>query len=169
MINWTYNAKDYEENSFPIIPVGDHRVRIESAEEMTSKTGRDMIKLTLAVSGAHGKLFHYVVFMEENRQLTNANLGAIFDSFGITPGDMDILGWRNRVGAARVKHELYEGKPQARISFFIEKSKQGNLPPWTEVGGGVGGGTVASLRDEYLDIEAGTPIPANARHAVVPF
>jgi len=157
MISWKYNAKDYEEKSFPIIPVGDHRVRIESAEEMTSKTGRDMIKLTLAVSGAHGKLFHYVVFMEENRQLTNANLGAIFDSFGITPGNMDTNQWRGRVGAAHVKHEEYDGKPAARVAYFIIKSKQDSLPPWA--------GTATSIREEYIDIEA----PANARNAEVPF
>ena len=44
-INWNFNANDVDE-SFPIIPIGDHRVRIASAEETTSSSGNDMIKLS---------------------------------------------------------------------------------------------------------------------------
>ena len=36
MVNWNFNAADYEETSFKPIPVGDHRVRIASVEEKTS-------------------------------------------------------------------------------------------------------------------------------------
>jgi hypothetical protein len=51
-INWTFDNSQYEEKTFKPIPVGEHRVRIASAEEQTSsKTGNQMIKLTLEVSG----------------------------------------------------------------------------------------------------------------------
>ena len=33
MVNWNFNAADYEETSFKPIPVGDYRVRIAEAEE----------------------------------------------------------------------------------------------------------------------------------------
>ena len=47
-INWNFNADDVEEG-FPLIPVGDDRVRIATAEEKQSGKGNDMIKLTLDI------------------------------------------------------------------------------------------------------------------------
>ena len=129
-INWNYNAEDYVENDFKPLPVGDHRVMIENAEEATSSSGNDMIKLTLTVSGYASKLFHYIVFPPNNIKLTNQRLGQLFDSFGIQPGNMDCSTWIGMVGAARVKHEIYNGEPQARVSYFIARAKQDKLPPW---------------------------------------
>lgn len=135
MINWKFDANQFDpDKAFELIPVGDHRVRVENAEEQVSKTGRDMIKLTLAVSGYGSKLFHYIVFMDDRPDITNQNLGMFFDSFGIRPGDMNLQNWIGKVGAARVKHEQYEGKANARISFFILRSKQEGLPIWQEKG-----------------------------------
>lgn len=135
MINWKFDANQYDPNkSFELIPVGDHRVRIETVEEQTSKSGNDMLRLTLSVSGYGSKLFHYIVFMPDKPEITNQSLGSVFDSFGITPGDMNFYGWQWRVGAARVKHEQYDGKPQAKIAYFLLRSKQGDLPPWQEKG-----------------------------------
>ena len=48
-INWNFSSEDYQEQSFKPIPMGDHRVRIASAEEQTSNNGRQMIKLVLDV------------------------------------------------------------------------------------------------------------------------
>ena len=133
-IAWDFNATDYEENSFKPIPVGDHRVRIASAEEQTSSKGRPMVKLVLDVSGHNGTIWHYIVFMADNAKLTNQKLGELWNSFGIPQGDLNIANWVGKVGAARVKHEDYEGQPSPKVAFFISKDRQDKLSPWQEPG-----------------------------------
>lgn len=134
-IAWNFNADDYKENDFAPIPVGDHRVRISKAEEKKSQNGNDMIALTLDVSGHSGSLWYYLVFMPNNPQMTNQKLGQIFSSFGITPGDMNTANWVGKVGACRVKHELYNGENSAKVSYFLTKEKQETLPAWSEPAG----------------------------------
>jgi len=131
MINWTYNPEDYGKIR-PITP-GQYRVRIESAEEQVSKTGRDMIKLTLKVSGHNQLVYHYFVFLPDNPEMTNDRLGRIFDSFGIKPGDLNVLNWKGKVGAAEISNEPdNNGNLQSRVKFFIKRDKQGFLPAWQE-------------------------------------
>ena len=132
MVNWNFNAADYEETSFKPIPVGDHRVRIASAEEQTSNSGRQMIKLVLNVSGHNSTIWHFIVFMPENQKLTNQKLGEVFNSFGIQQGNFNLQSWVGKVGAAKVKHEDYNGEPTAKIAYFINKDRQDKLPAWQE-------------------------------------
>ena len=132
MVNWNFNAADYEEQSFKPIPVGDHRVRIASAEEQTSNSGRQMIKLVFDVSGYTATIWHFIVFMPENQKLTNQKLGEVFNSFGIPQGNFNLQQWVGKVGAAKVKHEDYNGEPNAKIAYFINKDKQDKLPAWKE-------------------------------------
>lgn len=131
-VNWGYNPNDVEE--FALVPAGDHRVRIAEAEETTSRSGNDMIKLTLDVSGSSSKLFYYLVFMPDNTTMTNTNLKRLWDSFGIDVGNLNSASWVGKVGAARIKHEDYNGEAQARVSYFITRNKQDALPAWQ--GGG---------------------------------
>ena len=132
MVNWNFNAADYEEQSFKPIPIGDHRVRIASAEEQTSNSGRQMIKLVLDVSGYSATIWHFIVFMPDNQKLTNQKLGELWNSFGIQQGNFNLNSWVGKVGAAKVKHEDYNGEPNAKIAYFINKSKQDKLPAWKE-------------------------------------
>jgi hypothetical protein len=132
MVNWNFNAADYEEQSFKPIPVGDHRVRIASAEEQTSNSGRQMIKLVLEVSGYSSTIWHFIVFMPENQKLTNQKLGELWNSFGIQQGNFNLNSWVGKVGAAKVKHEDYNGEPNAKIAYFINKDRQDKLPAWQE-------------------------------------
>ena len=132
MVNWNFNAADYEEQSFKPIPIGDHRVRIASAEEQTSSSGRQMIKLVLDVSGHNATIWHFIVFMPDNQKLTNQKLGELWNSFGIPQGNFNLSSWVGKVGAAKVKHEAYNGEPSAKIAYFISKSKQDKLPVWQE-------------------------------------
>lgn len=132
MVNWNFNASDYEEQSFKPIPVGDHRVRIQSAEEQTSGNGRQMIKLTLEVSGYSSTIWHYIVFMPDNQKLTNQKLGEVFNSFGIPQGNFNLQQWVGKVGAAKVKHEEYDGNMNPKIAYFINKDRQDKLPAWKE-------------------------------------
>ena len=135
MINWKYNPEDYGKIR-PITP-GQYRVRIEDAEEAVSKnTGKDMIKLTLKVSGYNQKVFHYIVFNTENQEAierTNDNLGRIFDSFNIEPGNLNVLDWKGKVGAAEISNrEDNQGNMQSNVKFFIKRNKQDSLPAWQE-------------------------------------
>lgn len=132
MINWNFDSNDYTEQSFKPIPVGDHRVRISSAEEQTSSSGRQMIKLVLEVSGYSSTIWHYIVFMPDNQKLTNQKLGELWNSFGIQQGNFNLNSWVGKVGAAKVKHETYNNEPSAKIAYFINKDRQDKLPAWQE-------------------------------------
>ena len=131
-IDWNFSAADYEEQSFKPIPVGDHRVRIASAEEQTSNNNRQMIKLVLDVSGYSSTIWHYIVFMPENQKLTNQKLGELWNSFDIPQGNFNLQQWVGKVGAAKVKHEEYQGETNAKIAYFISKDRQDKLPAWQE-------------------------------------
>lgn len=151
--NWNYNPDDYEEKSFELIPVGDHRVRIKNAEEAQSKnSGRDMIKLTLEVSGYSGILWHYIVFMPDNPKKTNEKLGQVFDSFGIQPGNLNIASWIGQVGGCRVKHGERDGEKREEIAYFLSHAKVEKLPAWKNGPGvaSVTGGVVLDDDDELL-------------------
>jgi hypothetical protein len=91
-----------------------------------------MIKLVLDVSGHNATIWHFVVLNPDNQELTNQKLGELFSSFGIQPGNFNLAGWVGKVGAAKVKHELYEGEANAKISYFIGKDRQDKLPAWVE-------------------------------------
>lgn len=136
MIDWKFESSEYEENSFKPIPVGEHRVRIASAEEQTSSKGNPMIKLVLQVSGYNSTIWHFIVFMPSNTKLTNQKLGELWNSFDIPQGDFNLNTWVGKVGAAKVKHEDYEGEPQPKIAYFIAKNRQDALPAWVEPSNG---------------------------------
>lgn len=155
-INWTFDSTQYEESTgFRPIPIGEHRVRIASAEETVSGSGNPMIKLTLEVSGYNSTIWHYVVFMADNAKLTNQKLGEIFSSFGIQQGNLNTQTWVGKVGAAKVKHDTYNGETNAKIAYFIAKDRQDKLPAWQEpsnkasvTGGGNGGFVEVSMPDD---------------------
>ncbi len=131
-INWNFDSNDYSTQSFTVIPVGEHRVRIERAEESTSQAGNQMIKMVLEVSGHNGKIFHNLVFIQDNPKLTNQKLGELFNSFGIQPGNFNLQAWLGKVGAAKVKHETYNGEVSPKVNYFIGKDRQDKLPAWVE-------------------------------------
>lgn len=124
-MEWNYQR---EESTFEEIPVGEHRVRIADAEKAISKNGNDMLVLTLAVSGYKSRLWYYVVFMADHPEITNRNLTAIFDSFGIADGDFNLANWKGKVGACMTKQDDFGTK----VRYFLSKKKQEALPPWKE-------------------------------------
>jgi hypothetical protein len=91
-----------------------------------------MIKLVLDVSGYNSTIWHWIVFMPDNQKLTNQKLGELFNSFGIQPGNLNIATWLGKVGAAKVKHEEYNGEMCPKVAYFINKDRQDKLPAWVE-------------------------------------
>ena len=66
---------------------GDHRFAVISAEEKTSKTGKQMVVITLKPNGATFTVNDYIVEGEYfNRKMTQ-----FFDSTGIEEGNFNYL------------------------------------------------------------------------------
>jgi hypothetical protein len=129
---WEYQRTE-SENNFKPIPEGVHRVRVAEVEKAVSKNGNDMLKIKLDVSGYPGYLFHHIVFMPDRKDITNRMLTSFYDSFkDIKDGELDLSKWKGKVGACKVKHEEYNGEMQARVHYFVEANKQGDLPAWKE-------------------------------------
>lgn len=131
-INWNFDNSQYQEHTFKPIPVGEHRVRIASAEEGVSQAGNQMIKLVLDVSGYNSRIWHNVMFLADKQELTNQKLGELFNSFGIQPGNFNLPTWIGKVGAAKVKTELYGDKVTTKVAYFINKERQEKLLAWVE-------------------------------------
>lgn len=141
-MNWNFNANDYDPNktAYELIPIGDYRCRIKGVEEkQTSKEPkRDMIVLELEFAGYATTLKHYVVLdgtSEDAIKRTNQTLGVIFDTFGITQGNMNTQSWIGKAGGARIKHEPYTGNDgkqhtSAKVAYFLRQDKLAELPPW---------------------------------------
>lgn len=130
-MNWNYDATDYNENSYAVIPEGIHRARIGAAEVKTFSTGKEGFAITFDISGYSGKVFYNLVLMEEYKQQTNQKLGSLFNSFGIQPS-MDCSTWVGKVGAICVKHREYQGEKQADCHYCVNRNKQDSLPAWKE-------------------------------------
>ena len=128
---WNFDPNMYEEKEgFSIIPVGDHRVRIEDVISKQSKSGRDMFEITLAVSGHNSRLWYYLVLDPADPKKTNQRIGDFFNSFGITDYNMaNYPRWKGKVGAVRVVHEEYNGENQAKVRFCLNRKVQDKLPP----------------------------------------
>lgn len=124
---WEYKR---EEAQFQEIPEGTYRVRIESAEKAVSKNGNDMLVLKLAVSGYNSHLWNHITFLPDRPEITNRMLTQMFDSFAIEEGNFNLASYVGKAGAAVVKHDE---QGRAKVSYFIDKKKQENLPPWKNV------------------------------------
>lgn len=138
MAVWDYfNPEDYNENAFGIIPVGKYRVRIEEAFDQVSKSGKDMIKITLSVSGYSSKIWYYLVLdnsTPESIKQTNQRLGSFWNSFRIPQGNLSYPDWRGRVGGIKVRHSKdHNGNDRADVHYFLKRSEVDTLPAWQEV------------------------------------
>lgn len=128
-----WEFKREETTQFAVIPEGQYRIRIKSAEKAQSKSGNDMLALQFDVSGQNNLLYHYIVFLQDRPEITNRMLTQFFDSFkDIAEGDFTLANWVGKVGACKVKHDEYNGRTSAKVSYFIKADKQGDLPPWQE-------------------------------------
>ena len=134
---WNFDPNMYEEKEgFSIIPVGDHRVRIEEVVERRAdkgnafSSGNDGYEIILAVSGHNSRLWYYLVLNPADPKKTNQRIGDFFNSFGITDYNMaNYSRWKGKVGAVRVVHEEYNGEQQAKVRFCLNRKNQDKLPP----------------------------------------
>lgn len=135
MANWNFDPSQYEERNFELVPVGDYRVRVADVVEKTFKSGNSGYEITLDVSGHASKVWFYLVLDPGNPQQTNQRIGEFFNSFGITNPSMGTgKQWIGSVGAARIKHEEYNGNKSAKVAYLIARNRQDKLDPWKNVG-----------------------------------
>ena len=130
-INFQYDATQYEEKDYSILPEGDYRVRINGVQEKTFRSGNEGFEVTLEVNGSKSRLWYYLVIDVNNPQQTNQRLGAFFDSFGITNHNLAAYKtWVGKMGAVRVKHEEWNDSVKAKVAYCVSKQKQKDLPAW---------------------------------------
>ncbi|MBE7039108.1 MAG: hypothetical protein E7398_00085 [Ruminococcaceae bacterium] len=156
MANWNFDATQYKEQDFQIIPAGDHRVRIEDVIERKFNSGNEGYEITLSVNGYNSKLWFYIVLDASNVERTNQRLGEFFNSFGITNTAMGTgKQWIGSVGAVRVKHEEYNNSTTAKVAYCINKSRQDKLPAWkTPING-----TAPVSSNEFTPIDTPSDLP----------
>lgn len=131
---FSFNPNTYKEHEdFPIIPEGEYRVRISDVERTTFSSGNQGFKLTLDVSGYNSHVWSNLVIIESDPERTNQRFGDFFNSFGIDFYDLgQFPKWSGHVGGAKIKHETYQGKEQAKVAYFLNKRQQEKLPAWKE-------------------------------------
>ena len=163
-----YNAEDFNENDYALIPAGKYRVRIEEAKERVSHSGKYMIELTLAVSGYSSKLWGYIILDQSTPDAvkkTNQALGTVFDGFKIPHGDLELDHWIGHVGGVKVNHrDGIDGEPRANIQYFLYRKEVDKLPAWKNPDGSTP--TVQdNINPDMMDFD-GNPINPDNPHGI---
>lgn len=125
--DWNYEEtkSDFEPEQ---IPNGDYRLVIRGAEKAMSKDiikPKKMIKLKLGVSGYAKSLYHYIVFLPDNREVTNRNLTNFFRSFGIEGGNFNLDSYLGKEGAGRIE---IDSNGYEKVKYFLEGNMKDRLP-----------------------------------------
>ena len=125
--DWNYEEtkSDFESEQ---IPNGDYRMIIRGAEKAMSKdtvNPKKMIKLKLGVSGYAKNIYHYIVFLPNNRAITNRNLTNFFRSFGIEGGNFNLDSYLGKEGAGRIE---IDSNGYEKVKYFLEGTMNDRLP-----------------------------------------
>ena len=100
----------------------DYRFAIKAIEEKRSKSGYDMLVVTLAPNAIDVTINHYLVKNEN----WDRNMTKFADAFGIGENEGNPMTWIGATGAARVKEDDYGIK----VAWFLSKEQADKLPPW---------------------------------------
>ena len=132
MINWDYNANDYDvtkTGKSNLLPEGKYRVRIIEAYQTKAYNGTEGLEIWLNVIGHNHTLRHYIWYNHDNKVRTNQLLGEFFDSFDIQDKDRtDHSYWYDKEGAVYVVQGEYKGRTIAKIAFCISRNQQEQVP-----------------------------------------
>jgi hypothetical protein len=115
---WNYQREDSDR-----VTGGDHRFEIVSAEQKTSKTGREMIVVGLKINGSEVVVKDYIV----DGPYFNKKATQLFDSTGIREGDFTLPGWVGAVGAARFKEDE---NGYLKVAYYLDQKRAERLPEW---------------------------------------
>lgn len=120
MSNWS----DYRYEESTRLEPGNHRVVIVAAEEKKSRSGNDMIVVTVQPSGSKTKINDYFV----KGPYFNEKISRLFDAFPeIGQGNFNFLEWVGAMGAAKLK---LDEDDYLKIHYYLTPDKTENLPPF---------------------------------------
>lgn len=131
---YSYKKDEFEnsQGDYALIPIGEHFVTCEEAEEKFSGAGNEMMELTFKVLDGGGLLWFYVVY----NQYAASNFGRMMESCGLDPQLDRAISPEIFVGKTfkiMVKHEHSEKYgDQAKIHYFVAK-KDGEEAPVQEL------------------------------------
>lgn len=133
MMNWNFNAMDYNPDKKTLIEEGKHRVRISSVKQTVARNGTQGLDISLKVNGYEKELKHYIWFNRNNPARTNQLLGEFYNSFYIPiENQQNCDAWLGQEGAVYVVQDVYKGRPIAKVSYCIPWDKQEDIPAWKE-------------------------------------
>lgn len=118
MGNWNYAREEATRAG-----AGDYRFEVVSAEEKVSKSGKDMIVITLKPNGAAFTVNDYIV----QNEYFNRNMTSFFDATNIEEGNFNLLTWVGATGAARFKEDENGFLKRA---YYLDPKRAEKLPPW---------------------------------------
>lgn len=144
MGNWDYIREERTKTE-----AGDYRVVITKVEEKQSKSGNDMLVVTVQPNNSDLKINHYIV----KNEYYNRNMTDLFDSFDIPEGNFNFLEWIGAIGAAKLAED---DKGYLKVRWFINKEKAQSLPEW--VGEKPERNTVSTM-PRFEDIEDDEELP----------
>ncbi|MDD3437615.1 MAG: hypothetical protein PHC64_10730 [Candidatus Gastranaerophilales bacterium] len=118
MSKWNYAREET-----PRAGAGDYRFEVINAVEDVSKSGKDMIVVSLKLNGTNITVKDYFVAGEWfNRKVTQ-----FFDSTNIEEGNFEFLTWIGAVGAARFKEDE---NGYLKVHYYLKPEQAEKLPPW---------------------------------------
>ena len=119
MSNWNY-VREERANT---VTAGDHRFEVVSAEEKTSKSGKNMIVVGEKINGANFIVYDYFV----EGEYFNSKATQFFDSTGIEENNFQLLTWVGAIGAAKYKEDE---NGYLKVAYYIDQSRAEKLPAW---------------------------------------
>lgn len=129
--------------------LGNHRCVIVDVEDSVSKSGKNMIIVSVKPSGADFKVKQYIV----EGDYFNRNMTQLFDAFPeIGDGNFNFVTW---VGAEGAANFIEDDNKYLKIKYFISAEKAADLPAFE--GAKPERQTVTSITDEPEDSEDDLP------------
>jgi hypothetical protein len=130
---WLDQPNTYKHPGFINIPKGSHRVRVCKVEVERFSKQKKCFKITLDVSGYHGKLWHYLWYDPEKIERCKKEFCLFFCSFEIEDWNIaDYKKWVGAYGAVSVCYEYREHEFEAKYLTFLCGKQKNKLPPWKD-------------------------------------
>lgn len=130
---WQDQPNTYKYPNLINIPKGCHRVRVCKVEVERFQNKKKCFKLTLDVSGYHGKLWHYLWYDPKKIERCKKEFGLFFCSCGIEDWNIDnYKNWVGVYGAVSFYYECREHEFEAKGLTFLCGKQKNKLPLWKE-------------------------------------
>lgn len=129
-MEWTYNPNNYDPESDGLIPEGAYPCMIMNAEEMMTRTGKPMIRVTLRLQREQPNMLYYYIVLDDSSddmvRFTDRKLGRLFSAFNfqqVSLTDESLQQWSGKVAVCEIRHETdKEGIKRHSVRKFTKPS-----------------------------------------------